>query len=122
MNDPNAFVCKASDYVAANAHPFFDGGYSAEEAGKFLVDMAKAMKEKFAAHGCTGKEIRFAETGWPTQGVTKSADSKAVPGVENQRIAISKILEAFPNTILFTAFDDMWKKDTAETLQTEKVS
>ncbi|TGZ80188.1 glycoside hydrolase [Ascodesmis nigricans] len=117
MSDPTGAVCKASDYIAANAHPFFDGGYAASEAGNFLRDMARAMTEKLTAAGCTGKEIRFAETGWPKKG---DANGRAEPSLENQAVAVKSILEAYPNTILFTAFDDKWKEDTPETKGTEQ--
>lgn len=59
----------------------------------------------------------FSETGWPTQG---GANGKAIPSVENQRIAVNAIIEAKPDTILFTAFDDDWKEDTDQTKGTEK--
>lgn len=81
--------------------------------------MMNDMKTAFAAAGCTGKEIRFTECGWPTAG---AANGKAIPSLENQRIAISKTLEAFPDAILFTAFDDLWKEDRDTTKGTEKVS
>lgn len=59
----------------------------------------------------------IAETGWPTKG---GVNGKAIPSVENQKIAISAIIKAKPNTILFTAFDDDWKEDTDATKGTEK--
>lgn len=58
-----------------------------------------------------------AETGWPTQG---GSNGKAIPSVENQRIAINSIIKAKPDTILFTAFNDDWKEDTSATKGSEK--
>ena len=59
------------------------------------------------------------ETGWPSAG---GAAGKAVPSVENQKVAIKTIVETQgKNVILFSAFDDKWKPDTAATHGTEKV-
>jgi exo-beta-1,3-glucanase (GH17 family) len=45
-----------------------------------------------------------------------------VPGVANQKKAIKGIVETQgKDVILFTAFNDMWKKDTAATMGAEKV-
>jgi exo-beta-1,3-glucanase (GH17 family) len=45
-----------------------------------------------------------------------------VPSIANQKKAIKNIVDTQGNdVILFTAFDDMWKSDTAATLGAEKV-
>jgi exo-beta-1,3-glucanase (GH17 family) len=59
------------------------------------------------------------ETGWPTQG---GPNGLAVPGVENQKKAIRSILETQgQDLILFTAFNEGWKKDNPNTHGAEKV-
>lgn len=63
--------------------------------------------------------MHLTETGWPTQG---TANNKAIPSVENQALAVKSILDTQGlDVILFTAFDDGWKEDTALTFSTEKV-
>jgi glucan 1,3-beta-glucosidase len=56
-----------------------------------------------------GKNIFIAESGWPSQGKN---NNKAIPSLENQKKAIDAIKEKVGNNcILFTAFNDFWKKD-----------
>ena len=44
-----------------------------------------------------------------------------MPGAAEQQAAIKSIMETQKNdVILFTAFDDDWKKDTPQTFGTEK--
>ncbi|KAA8893967.1 glycoside hydrolase superfamily [Sphaerosporella brunnea] len=110
----NPQIAEASDYVAANAHPYFDGGVLAQNSGTWLDAMKVAVQAKCG----TSKEIVITETGWPTQGGTNGL---GVPGVANQKVAIEGIVKTQgKNTILFTAFDDLWKTDTAATLGAEK--
>jgi exo-beta-1,3-glucanase (GH17 family) len=42
----NPAICEASDYVAANAHPYFDGAVLPENAGTWLDSMKAAVKAK----------------------------------------------------------------------------
>jgi exo-beta-1,3-glucanase (GH17 family) len=109
----NPSICEASDYAAANCHAFFDGGRTAEQAGQFVLDQSKRV-----ADACGGKRVVITESGWPWQG---SSNGAAVPSVENQKAAISSLKSSFTkDLILFTAFDDMWKKDSADTHGCEK--
>jgi exo-beta-1,3-glucanase (GH17 family) len=39
----NPGLCDASDYIAANAHPFFDGGVTASEAGTWLSEQSSKL-------------------------------------------------------------------------------
>jgi exo-beta-1,3-glucanase (GH17 family) len=106
-------LCDVSDYIAVNAHPFFDGNVAAENTGAWLLS---TMQE--VASVCPGKEVVITETGWPTQG---STNGKAVPSVENQKAALSSMKSAVTsNVVWFTAFNDMWKKNSAATFNAEQ--
>lgn len=109
----NPDLCLASDFCAINCHAFFDGNVAANGAGKFVLDWAQQVSE-----AAGGKTVVITETGWPTQGDT---NNKAIPSKENQDAAIASIKEAFgQNAILYSAFNDMWKKDSADTHNAEK--
>ncbi|KAI5194095.1 glycoside hydrolase [Aureobasidium subglaciale] len=109
----NPELCDASDYVAVNSHPFFDGGVAAENSGEWLVQQMQRVSEV-----CGGKETWITETGWPTQGNTNGV---AVPSVQNQKAAISSMKAAVSSNIVwFTAFNDMWKSNSASTFNAEQ--
>ncbi|KIL94444.1 hypothetical protein FAVG1_03008 [Fusarium avenaceum] len=113
----NPELCTESDYCAVNAHAFFDPNTSAEEAGKWLSDTVEGLRSKIPGN----KRIVVCETGWPTQG---NANGKAVPGMDQQKAALGSIQEAFADhledLILFSAFDDLWKKAEAATFMAEQ--
>ncbi len=114
----NPSLCDASDYCAVNCHPFFDGTYTASESGKFLTDMIPTLS---AVLSNPHQEIVITETGWPWQG---DSNGVAVPSLADQAAAISSITATFsssPNTIiLFTAFNDMWKTNSAAQYDAEQ--
>ncbi|KAF7198222.1 putative family 17 glucosidase SCW4 [Pseudocercospora fuligena] len=106
-------LCQASDYAAANCHAFFDGGKTADQAGDFVYDQAQRVKQ-----ACGGKKTVITESGWPHSGATNGA---AVPSPENQKTAIASLKSKFTNDlILFTAFDDTWKTNNANTYGAEQ--
>ncbi|KAK3117196.1 Cell surface mannoprotein mp65 [Teratosphaeriaceae sp. CCFEE 6253] len=108
----NPALCDASDYAAVNCHPFFDGGVSADEAGKFVLDQAQRVSD-----ACGGKDTMITETGWPSGG---EINGKAVPSPENQATAVGSIRTAFSsNIVLFSAFNDLWKQNNAGTFGAE---
>lgn len=47
----NPILCQNSDFVAANCHPFFDGGVTATGAGQFMTDSVAKIKA-----ACGGKD------------------------------------------------------------------
>ncbi|CAZ83688.1 unnamed protein product [Tuber melanosporum] len=109
----NPVLCEASDYVAANCHPFFDGKVDASAAGDFLKTQSENVKK-----ACGGKKVLITETGWPHEG---SPNGAAVPSVDNQGVALSSIKNAMGlDVCYFTAFDDNWKTDTPATFNAEK--
>lgn len=101
-------LCSGSDYCAVNVHPFFDPNTPAEKAGTFVVNMVQALREKL---GNPTARVRVTESGWPWQG---SANGQAVPGVDQQAAAFNSIEAAFASNpqdmVLFSAFNDRWKK------------
>ncbi|KAI9843094.1 MAG: hypothetical protein M1837_006640 [Sclerophora amabilis] len=108
-------ICKASDYAAANCHPYFDGHVQPENAGEWVKQQAKNVGDK------CGKKVVITETGWPTQG---GANGNAQPSKENQETVVSGIKEAFSDNpsgvIFFSAFNEAWKEDTGATNGVEK--
>lgn len=110
-------LCEASDYCAMNAHPFFDSNTHASHAGRWLVDTIARVKSALS----TSKRVLVTETGWPTKGM---ANGLAVPGLENQKLALDSIQKAFAATpgdiILFSAFNDLWKAKAAATFDADQ--
>jgi exo-beta-1,3-glucanase (GH17 family) len=106
-------LCEDQDIVAVNLHPYFDGNVKAEQAGTFVKDMSKLVE-----NACPGKKVLVTETGWPSRG---NPNGVAVASKENQRTAVASIKSTMgDNVILFTAFDDDWKTDNANTFAAEK--
>jgi exo-beta-1,3-glucanase (GH17 family) len=88
--------------MGANAHPFFNSGTSADQAGTFLQGQIEIV-----AGICSGKEVFVLETGWPHAGEPNGA---AVPGMSEQAAAIKGIVEvAGKNAAIFSFEDDLWK-------------
>ncbi|KAI0836811.1 glycoside hydrolase family 17 protein [Hypoxylon sp. FL0890] len=111
-------LCDQSDYCAANIHPFFDPNTGAHQAGSFVTSIVGKIRSKLADKS---KRIVVTETGWPWQG---EANGAAVPGMDQQSAALSSIKSAYADNasdvILFTAFNDMWKKPAAATFMAEQ--
>ncbi|KAF5027173.1 hypothetical protein F66182_746 [Fusarium sp. NRRL 66182] len=114
--DANPELCTESDYCAVNAHAFFDGTSSAEDAGKWLSNTVKSLKSKLPSD----KRVVICETGWPSKG---NPNGLAIPGLSEQKVAIAAIKEAFADhlddIILFSAFNDPWKKEESATFNAE---
>lgn len=110
-------ICEASDYCAVNIHPFFDPNTSAGDAGKFVTTTVGNIRSKLSSD----KRIVVTETGWPWQGDSNGA---AVPGMDQQTKALSSIKSAYSDkpgdVILFTAFNDLWKKAESGTFMAEQ--
>lgn len=100
--EANPELCENSDYVAANAHPFFDATSEASNAGSWLLSSMQAVSA-----ACGGKDTMITETGWPWAG---DSNGVAVPSPANQQTAISAIESSVTsNYIMFTALNDLWK-------------
>ncbi|GEQ67334.1 hypothetical protein JCM33374_g998 [Metschnikowia sp. JCM 33374] len=97
-------LCGVSDYIAANAHAYFDGGVAAEDAGTWVAQQIQGLKNT-----CPGKEVLIVESGWPTQG---SENGKAFAGVSQQKAALADIAsKAKDQVFYFNAYNDLWKQD-----------
>ncbi|KAM5341654.1 hypothetical protein ACJ41O_014685 [Fusarium nematophilum] len=101
-------LCAQSDYCAINAHAFFDPTITADQAGAWLTQTIQDLKAKLPQD----QKVVVCESGWPVRGLTNGL---AVPGLSEQKKAISAIEEAFADhmddLILFSAFNDPWKKE-----------
>lgn len=99
----NTDLCEYSDYIAVNAHAYFDGGVTAAEAGEWVLEQIERV---YTACG-SSKSVFITETGWPTQGDTYG---KAVPSEANQKAALDAISESCGNDVtFFNAYNDLWK-------------
>ncbi|KAK6851935.1 Cell surface mannoprotein MP65 [Apiospora arundinis] len=111
-------LCDASDYCAVNVHPFFDPNTPSANAGNFITSTVGQIRGKLSD---PNKRIVVTETGWPWKG---TANGAAVPGMDTQATAIASIKTSFTSNpadcILFTAFNDMWKKPDAGTFFAEQ--
>ncbi|QLL30221.1 hypothetical protein HG536_0A00380 [Torulaspora globosa] len=103
INNPE--LCKYSDYMAVNAHAYFDKNTVASDAGTWLLQQIQRVYT-----ACGGeKTVVVTESGWPSQGQTYGV---AVPSKQNQKAAVESIIKSCgSDTYLFTAFNDLWKAD-----------
>lgn len=100
----NPGLCSISDYVAFNAHAYFDQNTEASGTGEWLKEQIERVKT-----ACGNQNVVVTETGWPHQG---SDNGKAVASKEAQQAAIDSIkAHHTDNVILFNAYDDLWKAD-----------
>ncbi|KAJ6439949.1 glycoside hydrolase, superfamily [Purpureocillium lavendulum] len=110
-------LCAMSDYCAINAHAFFDQTIEASEAGQWLRRTVGNIRAELPGP----KNIVVTETGWPMKG---RANGMAVPGLANQKLALTSIKDEFAATpgdvILFSAFNDLWKQDNPSTFNADK--
>lgn len=116
INHPE--ICNESDYCAISVHPFFDPNISPDQAGLFISTQIERVRAQLSD---PSKRVVVAETGWPWKG---NPNGQAVPSMNNQAIAISSIMSSFSENpadfILFTAFNDLWKKSDADTFFAEQ--
>lgn len=101
INNPG--LCELSDYIACNAHAYFDGHIASQDAGKWTLEQIQRVWT-----ACGGKkDVFIAETGWPHAG---EPNGKAHASPADQSAALQSIKSAAGDScILFTAFDDYWK-------------
>ncbi|KAH3667171.1 hypothetical protein OGAPHI_002820 [Ogataea philodendri] len=97
-------LCDASDFIAANAHPYWAGSVKPEDSGTWLENQISILKDACGSD----KSVLITETGWPTKGDTYG--QYAVPSTENQLTAVKAIVESVADqVIMFTTYDDYWK-------------
>lgn len=106
INNPG--LCEFSDYIAVNAHAYFDQNTVAEDAGDWLL---LQIQRVWTACGAN-KNVFVTETGWPSKGDTYG---KAVASKDAQTAAIDSIKSVVgDDAILFNAYNDLWKADGAQ--------
>lgn len=109
----NPAICQASDVVMINCHAFFDANSEAKDAGSFVKLQMEQVKS-----ACNNKRVVVTESGWPHQG---NANGRAVPSLDNQRIALDSIRANFKGDMfLHNAFDSTWKTDWASSFNAER--
>lgn len=107
-------ICGSSSFVAANAHPFFDGGVTAEQAGTWYSEQIANLEK------ACNKPVLITETGWPTQG---TANGVAVPSEANQATVISSACSSLKDDfVTLSAYNDLWKKNFDGSFGAEQVS
>jgi exo-beta-1,3-glucanase (GH17 family) len=99
----NPELCQYSDYMGVNAHAFFDGGVTADQAGEWALQQIQRV---YGA--CSGsKSVMITESGWPSAGENNGV---AVPSQDNQNAAISSLKSSIGNDVLlFQSFNNLWK-------------
>lgn len=103
INNPD--LCQYSDYMAVNAHAYFDQNTAAEDSGSWLLQQIQRVWT-----ACGGeKDVVITESGWPSKGQTYGI---AVPSKENQVKAVGSITSTCgSDTYLYNAYNDYWKAD-----------
>jgi exo-beta-1,3-glucanase (GH17 family) len=105
INNPE--LCQYSDYIAFNAHAYWDGTVTGSDAGPWLL---LQMQRVWSA--CGGKNVLCTESGWPHSGQNNGV---AVASPSEASAAISSIGSTCgSDTIVFNAFDDLWKNPGAK--------
>lgn len=103
LQKTSSILCPVVDVLASNIHPFFNPSVTASSAGAFVAD---ALTELETLCGDTRAAYNL-ETGWPHGG---KANGEAVPGMEEQRLAIEAIRGlAGGKSAFFSFVDDLWK-------------
>ncbi|MCJ1381904.1 hypothetical protein MMC17_005016 [Xylographa soralifera] len=109
----NPELCTASDFCAINCHAFFDSNTQASGAGAFVQGWIEKVSQ-----AANGKLTIVTESGWPSQGNSNGA---AVPSPQNQQTALSSIQSTISsNVILYSAFNTLWKTNSATTFGAEQ--
>ncbi|MCJ1289192.1 hypothetical protein MMC34_000724 [Xylographa carneopallida] len=109
----NPELCTASDFCAINCHAFFDSNTQASGAGAFVQGWIEKVSQ-----AANGKLTIVTESGWPAQGQPNGA---AVPSPQNQQAALSSIQSTISsNVILYSAFNTLWKTNSAATFGAEQ--
>lgn len=100
----NTALCNG-DFVAANAHAYFDGSSLASNCGLWLESQISKLKGI-----CSGKDVLITETGWPTAGGDRAS-------LSNQEACLNSIKSrssANSHALLFSAWNEAWKSGTLE--------
>ncbi|KAG6885885.1 hypothetical protein C0993_008404 [Termitomyces sp. T159_Od127] len=102
----NPILCRG-DFVAANAHAFYDGHVTAQNAGNF-VEQTVIPALKLA---CPGKKITITESGWPSRGPADGSGSASTSAEKAALINLNCASKNDPHVAVYAfEYDDqMWK-------------
>lgn len=109
-------LCPHLDILASNIHPFFHTDVSAEHAGKFVQETLDLLASAVCSHSAVAdghaarpKIAVNLETGWPWRG---RPNGDAVPGREEQRIALEGVMRRVGGRSVVLGFgDDEWMEE-----------
>jgi exo-beta-1,3-glucanase (GH17 family) len=103
----NPDLCQYSDYMAVNAHAFFDGTVTADQAGPWALEQIQRVWT-----ACGGaKSVLISESGWPSVGGNNGV---AVPSPDNLQAAISSLKSSVgSDVILFSSYNNLWESPGA---------
>ena len=100
-----AELCDVLDVVGANIHAFFNSDITAAQAGTYI----SSSLEELATYCPGDKPVWNLETGWPSAG---DANGQAVPGQQEQQIAIATIVAAAGGRSVMSSFtNELWKAE-----------
>ncbi|KAF8652878.1 hypothetical protein AX16_004099 [Volvariella volvacea WC 439] len=107
----NPVLCDA-DFVAANAHSWYDGGYRSEQTGHFVFGVVVPNLKRV----CPGKKIIITESGWPSRG---PPNANAFASIADEHAALANLNCACRNdpsvdVYAFEYDDQRWKDGDVE--------
>ncbi|KIJ31874.1 glycoside hydrolase family 17 protein [Sphaerobolus stellatus SS14] len=104
-------LCGA-DFVAANAHAFFDGNVKSAQAGDFIFNTVVPSLKK----ACPGKRIMISESGWPSRGNPNRAAKTSLNDEKAALASLNCASKRDKNVMVFAfEYDDQtWKSNDNE--------
>ncbi|KAF2132934.1 glycoside hydrolase family 17 protein [Dothidotthia symphoricarpi CBS 119687] len=100
-----AALCDHIDVFACQVHPYFTATISADMAGDFAASQLELAAKVCPDAAKKGKYI--SEIGWPSAGLSNGL---AIAGVDQQKVAMKKIMEKVGSeATIFSFNDDPWK-------------
>ncbi|KNZ81962.1 putative family 17 glucosidase SCW4 [Termitomyces sp. J132] len=107
----NPILC-GGDFVAANAHAFYDGHIAAQNAGNFVEEtVIPALRL-----ACPGKKITITESGWPSRGPADGTGSASPSAERTALVNLNCASKNDPHVFVYAfEYDDqMWKSKENE--------
>ncbi|EKM82350.1 hypothetical protein AGABI1DRAFT_67957 [Agaricus bisporus var. burnettii JB137-S8] len=107
----NNLFCNG-DFVAANAHAYYDYNTPADQTGNWLIHNVVPMLR----NTCPNKQIMITESGWPSAGNVNGA---AIPSLENEASSLLNLNCACRDDRSVTVFafeydNSLWKGTDVE--------
>lgn len=102
--DSDKGLCQG-DFIAANAHPYFDGSSDPDNCGSWIDQQIT----KLSNYCGKGKTVLITETGWPTAG-----GDRASKDLQSKCISSMKKSQNINNIVLFSMWNEKWKTSELE--------